>query len=182
MQKENQRVMLTKRMLKESMLQLLHRRNIRDISIRELCDEAGINRSTFYKYYGSQYDLLAEMEYELLDHIQNNISADMSVDDKGVQQLALLLTYLESNLDLARLLINNNIDPEFPQKLIELPRIQELLKERMSGQFKEKDYEYVSTFMIQGAYHMVRLWINKEVREPSTELASLLLSLVTAME
>ena len=54
-EKEDQRVMLTKRLLKDSLVSLLKEKTIFKITIRELCDTAGINRSTFYKYYDSQY-------------------------------------------------------------------------------------------------------------------------------
>ena len=55
--RENQRIMLSKRLIKESLTRLLASESIHKISVRMLCEEAGINRSTFYKYYGSQYDV-----------------------------------------------------------------------------------------------------------------------------
>ena len=72
-EKINQRVMLTKRLLKESLIKMLETENIYKISIRELCEQAGINRSTFYKYYGSQFDLLREMEEDMLHHVQQTL-------------------------------------------------------------------------------------------------------------
>ena len=48
--RENQRVMLTRRLIKESLTGLLAEESIHKISIRALCERAGINRSTFYKY------------------------------------------------------------------------------------------------------------------------------------
>ena len=48
---ENQRIKLTKRLLKESLLKLLTEKNIKKISVSELCQTAGINRSTFYNHY-----------------------------------------------------------------------------------------------------------------------------------
>ena len=63
-QRENQRVRLSKRLIKESLTRLLQTESIHKVSIRTLCEEAGVNRSTFYKYYGSQYDVLEELEAE----------------------------------------------------------------------------------------------------------------------
>ena len=53
MEKQNQRIMLTKQLIHAAFLRLLRSKGIREISIRELCDEAGINRTTFYNHYGS---------------------------------------------------------------------------------------------------------------------------------
>ena len=69
-ERENQRIVLTKRLIKESLIKMLATEGIYKISIRGLCEEAGINRSTFYKYYGSQYDVLSEMGSEMVRHVQ----------------------------------------------------------------------------------------------------------------
>lgn len=59
--KPNQRIALTKERIHGALTLLLKNQDIRKISIRELCDIAGINRTTFYNHYGSQYDVLAEI-------------------------------------------------------------------------------------------------------------------------
>ena len=46
MEKRNQRVVLTKQMIHTAFLRLLQNKSIRNISISELCDAAGINRTT----------------------------------------------------------------------------------------------------------------------------------------
>ena len=69
-EKVNQRVMLSKRLLKESLIRQLKEESIYKISVRELCEQAGINRTTFYKYYGSPFDLLKDIEDDLLRSVQ----------------------------------------------------------------------------------------------------------------
>lgn len=59
--KPNQRIALTKELIHRALISLLKKQDIHKISIRELCDIAGINRTTFYNHYGSQYDVLAEI-------------------------------------------------------------------------------------------------------------------------
>ena len=66
---ENQRVRLSKELLRRSLTELLFEKNIHKISVREICERAQINRTTFYKYYGSQYDLLTDMENQVLEEI-----------------------------------------------------------------------------------------------------------------
>ena len=51
--KDNQRVRLTKRLLRESLIKLLGKQTIYDITVSQLCEDAEINRSTFYKYYNN---------------------------------------------------------------------------------------------------------------------------------
>ena len=63
---ENQRIRLTKTLLKNALLALLEKKPIERIAVSEICAQAQVNRTTFYKYYGSQYDLLAEMKRIIL--------------------------------------------------------------------------------------------------------------------
>jgi len=172
---ENQRVMLTKRLIKESLVRLLAAGSIYKLSIRQLCQEAGINRSTFYKYYGSQYDVLAEMETELLDHVQYALAG---TSEEAARQIEIICTYLEANLQLVRLLMNNNADPDFPSKLFNLPLISRMLRGRLSGRYDEPDLGYVCTFVINGGYHLIREWISGDARKPAAEIAGLVLELV----
>lgn len=70
MEKGNQRVMLTKRLLKEGLLRLLQQKELGEINVSELCRESGINRATFYRHYNSPGDVLTEMGAELIGEIK----------------------------------------------------------------------------------------------------------------
>lgn len=171
-EKINQRVMLTKKLLKNSLTEILQTKSIYHVSIRELCERSGINRSTFYKYYGSQFDLLAEIEQDLLRDVELSLSKD---DIQNPKVLSDLLSYIENNIDLVRLLFNSNVDPEFPGKLFSMPKIQIMVKELLLSDVPSEEFEYSFSFLVFGAYQVVRMWINKETRESADYLASLIM-------
>lgn len=173
MEKINQRVMLTKRLLKESFAEMLAQKDIRKISIRELCEHAGINHCTFYKYYGSQYDLLQEMEDDLLQKIEQALT---SYTEHNMVQT--LLGYMQDNIKIARILINNNADPLLPEKLFALPMIQQKLTQRLQTLYADNEIEYVSHFIFHGAFRLFQIWINKDRRESPREMSDLLLQLL----
>ena len=175
MPKENQRIMLTKKLLKDSLIGLLKKENINHITIRELCDTAGINRSTFYKYYGSPYDLLMEMENDMLERIKLAMKETLQCEDKDdTSALTSACEFLEQNEEFGRLLLNNNIDPEFPKKLFQLPQIKQTIKEQLHNHYSEEVLDYVSTYIIDGSYNMIRKWLNNEKRVSAKEIATLL--------
>ena len=68
--KIDQRVRLTQHLLKNALVQLMQEQHISKISIRAICEFAGINRSTFYVHYTDQYDLLKKVEQEVLDNLE----------------------------------------------------------------------------------------------------------------
>ncbi|MGE4485809.1 MAG: TetR/AcrR family transcriptional regulator [Oscillospiraceae bacterium] len=172
--KVNQRVMLTKRLIKESLVHMLAVKSIYKISVRELCEDAGINRTTFYKYFGSQYDVLSEFEDEFLSHVQDAL-ADIS--DDPARQLDTICTYFDKNAELARLLMNNNVDPDFPGKLFNLPPIRKMLLEKLSGRYDQQEIEFVCTFVVNGGYRMIQEWISDEERKSPSMIAALILEL-----
>ena len=166
--------MLTKKLLKNSLIDMLQTQSIYRISIRDLCENAGINRSTFYKYYGSQFDLLSEMEQDLLVSVESVLISKVDYSKKAIEQI---LIYLENDIEFVRLLLNSNVDPEFPKKLFSLPPILRMLNELMSNIPKEES-EYCYRFLLFGAYEIVRTWLNKEDREKPEWMAAFLYRMI----
>lgn len=169
-QKEDQRIRITKKLLKESLLKMLQTENIHKISIRALCDASSINRSTFYKHYGSQYDVLKDMENDLLAQIEQymkNIAIDLN------DQLGMIgtLTFLQENLDLCKMLINSDVSPDFPQKLLHLPSVQQKVDEIIPDVENSDTILYAYECIVYGGYYMLKSWINNENRETPEEMA-----------
>ena len=63
--KNNSRSRETRERLKEALLRLLARRDILDVTVSRLCQEAGVNRSTFYSHYDRIGELMEELEQEI---------------------------------------------------------------------------------------------------------------------
>jgi len=99
----DRRVKYTHTVLKQSLLRLLREKPIEKISVKEICADADINRSTFYVYYGSPSelfnviiaDLRGEMENELDDfsNIKSCIKQICAVTYKYRDLMCLLLKY-----------------------------------------------------------------------------------------
>jgi AcrR family transcriptional regulator len=176
--KENQRVRLTKKLLRESLTWLLAQKSIHKISVREVCDHAQINRTTFYKYYGSQYDLLKDMENEVLAQIENDLSTGKMQAADDVRWLSKIITYINENLDLCKLLINNTVDSQFPERLLKLPGIERLLNEQLMEGYDSDEMDYVYQFVVNGGFSIIKSWINKDKRESPDIIAGILIHTV----
>jgi len=65
----------TRKAIKTSLIKLMSEKDISDITITEIAEEADINRKTFYAHYRDIYDILDEIENDLIEklfHILNN--------------------------------------------------------------------------------------------------------------
>lgn len=66
---EDLRVIKTIESIKSSFEDLICEKDYEKITVKELCDKARINKKTFYHYYPSLDDLLAELQFEYRRHI-----------------------------------------------------------------------------------------------------------------
>ena len=111
MDNENQRVKLTKRLLREALISLMEEKQIQQISVRELCEKAEINRSTFYKHYGAPENILQEIQQELITSI-----IDLAEDDGRPVGMRLYLEriceFLWSGRKLHRVLLSSQTGSE----------------------------------------------------------------------
>jgi len=170
--KENRRVRMTKKILQESLLELLKTQDIHEISIRALCEKADLNRSTFYKYYGSQYDLLQEMENELLERIEQDLS-NFTTASSCKECLTKLLSFANEHVEFSRLLFSANIDPNLPKKMLGLPSIYNAL-DLATQNTSAEETQYMQDFFFYGGYQIIKRWISKENRESPEKLAGIL--------
>ena len=169
--KEDRRVTMTKRMLKDAFIEMLKETDIYHISVRELCQRADVNRTTFYKYYANQFDLLDDMEKDLLNMIEKTIKEDKEKNGGTIEKL---LSFFEREREFIRLLINSNVDTEFPKKLFSLTIVEDSI-ETMTTDVPKTEAEYINRFVLFGLFEMLRCWINKEERESPKEMAKILL-------
>jgi len=112
MERENQRIAITKRLLKESMLKILEEKSIDNVSVTELCREAGINRATFYRHYEIPRDVLMDIQKDVYYKLRQQVPLPTTPED--IQQvIENICNFLEENIDMLRILIRNNTDTDF---------------------------------------------------------------------
>ncbi len=63
--RDNARSKLSRQRLRSALLALLETRELSQITVAQLCREAGLNRSTFYAHYENLWDVLEELEQEM---------------------------------------------------------------------------------------------------------------------
>lgn len=68
------RVEKTKQGIINAFIELRSRKEIERITIKELCERAQINKSTFYSHYHDIYDLTDRLETEIVSSILENLN------------------------------------------------------------------------------------------------------------
>ncbi len=171
---QNQRVRLTKQLLKNSLTALLNTKPIGKITIKEICESAGINRSTFYLYYTDQYALLEEIEKELIDHAQEHLQKiDSSIG--SLQYLIALLTYIQQHADLFGTLLCRQESLSFQTAFVDTAFLH--LRHSLAIHASDAVVGYVYNYLIMGCLSMIKQWIESGFDLSCEEMAELIFRL-----
>lgn len=174
MEKENQRITLTKKLLKDGLLRLAKKKSIEKISVLELCRESGINRATFYRHYESPRDVLVEMERELFAQIKERIRKPVSMPDVE-RYLVEVCLFLEDNARTLELLILNNSDTLFVSVLEELCNevIYEVANLNLFRNYDPESLEILALYYSGGSYFILRKWLLGELKKTPQQIAAM---------
>lgn len=66
--------------MQSSLVTLLENKEFADISIMDICQNAGVNRSTFYAHYDNTFDLLKEAHQAMVSNFFDECTFDNPVD------------------------------------------------------------------------------------------------------
>lgn len=179
-EKIDRRIRYTTLLLKDSLVKLLQKNQISRISVKMLCDEADINRSTFYAHYTDQYNLLQKVEQEVVKDLREYVNKhDLSEHSEvTTQALKQLLEYVAKNADLFKVLLSDNGDSNFQRDIMEIAQQKmisdihnyQAINTRMSG--------YLQCFVIAGALRLLQKWLEDGMVESSQEMAELISKLL----
>lgn len=178
---QNQRSRLTITLIQEALISLLEENNFDKISVSDICAESEINRTTFYRYFENQYQLLESMEKELIKELEAHQIDDYYFDlspekeEVALAKIADLFRCLEKKIRIYRVLITRT-HPNILQKSRHFRKPG--MKNALHNRFDEETADYLVRFTIAGGQAMMAMWIKKDRRESPEEMATLMLSMV----
>lgn len=168
----------TKMKIRDALLNLLETKEISRIFIKELCAEAGINRTTFYKYYGSQYDVLNEISNEFILNTSQIIMQNL---DQGVsirEALISALDYMLANIRFTNLLMSRGHGDLLSYTNVSLPSFVDYIIIGQNKTIPLNEQRAVSTYIIYGVLFMLRDWISNPERITAEEEVSIIMNTV----
>lgn len=177
---ENQRIRLTKTLLKDALVSLLVEKSIDKITVQALCAKAQINRTTFYKYYGSQYDLLEDIENDFFQALESYLLA--SGDEPERDALTKIMEFLASNQDNYRVMLESTVDQVFVERLFALSTVRRLLTHALEEKYPAGLMDYVYQFLCHGSFAIVRTWLAEGCQQPPAEMADLIYRIGSALQ
>ncbi len=172
--KEDRRIKKTKQLLKQGLTELMFEKDIKNITIKELVEKVDINRSTFYLHYSDIYELLTELENNLMKEI-NQVFEEYKSIDKLEESYAFILTLyktFDNNRDLCKAITSSQNNSAFilqMEESIELA-IRKKLDEILSDEYVIPESTYI--FYRCGCVGLLRSWIRNDIPKSPEEMAN----------
>ena len=173
---KNRSVRNTKRRLYESLMKLVGRKPLNQVTVKELTDDADVNRSTFYFHYQDVNSMVLEMEDRFLEDFSVALTA---LEQKSHDFIAILVKCLENHRDLCKLLLGSNGDMAFVEKMkaIVAEKCSKIWKDAVP-ELTDVEASAMDTFLIGGVMSTLQTWVLSETRVPAKEITEILNRLI----
>ncbi|MBP2242926.1 AcrR family transcriptional regulator [Cytobacillus eiseniae] len=154
---------------------LLKEKQISAITVKELCELADINRSTFYAHYKDHYDLLTQMEDELIEDMNMYLSScNFEKEKEALQMTEKLLEYLATKQDEYQTLLNKNSDSSLQGKVHAIAHHYIIEKWMAVNPIDKNLSEYISSYIISGGIQMMKMWLYNGMDRSPKEMAEMI--------
>lgn len=173
---KDHRVRVTQTLIRRAFTELLTKKPIQSISIKELCERAGINRGTFYAHYQDIYDLREKIEDEMYRDIQRNLSPLLGAEVHASQMeiTAGIFQWMKENSDMCAVVLGEYGDKEFLWKVLNLGQM--VCKESYLRLFEKTSPERIEWFYAyasSGCIGLLRKWLSENMETPAMEIAGM---------
>lgn len=186
MKKSESKYFHTAMRMDQAFLELLEKKDMEYITIKEICEVAGVNRSTFYLHYETIGDLLAEsiqyMNDRFLEHMKRGGEdfigkiRECPLDELYLvtpEYLVPYLMYIKQNKRLFRTALKNSgslgLDKTYSQMMrhIFIPILERF-------QIAEPDREYMMAFYVHGLMAIVLEWLKKDCTDSISHVSDVM--------
>jgi len=161
--KEDRRIRKSKRAIRQALVKMLSQKNLEDITITEISKEADVNRKTFYNYYETTYQVIEEIENDIVRSFEEvlsniNIKEDLK---QPIKIFETLTSIIQNDFEFYSDLIKS-------QKvggIILISKISDIFKQRVRAvlpvEMFEDDFtmELSINFIIAGMLEVYKVWL-----------------------
>lgn len=165
------RILRSQNKLKENFAELLKTKELKDITVLELCKKANINRTTFYKYYTDIDDLTLKIENTLIKELEEEIT---HINRNYLLSYTSSIVEKINNNDNAILkyLISKNGDHTFLRRILYKVYNESILEwKHLLKKANEQDLDNIFNFIIEGSIGIINNWVNNKCKEEPKSIA-----------
>ncbi|NFV13192.1 TetR/AcrR family transcriptional regulator [Clostridium sp. FAM 1755] len=176
--KGNRRILYTKKVIKESLIELLQHKKIHEVTVTDICKKANINRGTFYTHYKDVYDLLKSIEDELFNQILEYIEETPVEDYKNILLLK-ALELIDENKELCRILFSKQMENNIMDRIIYVANKAEIDKLISSSKVDDVFLDYFIKYSVGGVFSVIQTWLENDLNESPQEIVNIINDIIS---
>ena len=173
----DQRTRLSHSLIRQAFTELLKQKPIQRITVKELCQKAGVNRSTFYAHYVDIYDLLAKLEEDMANDFQQALTPLFGT---GMEEPSLLRVItgiyqcLKDNGDICTVTLGEYGDKAFAVRLLSMgwESCLAAYSNHLWGA-SPRQLEYFYAFVSNGHIGLLQKWLEEGMTTSVEEMAQM---------
>ncbi len=173
-----------------ALIKILERKDFEYITIKEICDIAGVNRSTFYLHYDNTVDLLEETTKYITDKFFAYFTVEPrdtvhQYDDCDIKDLMFIspeyiipyLTFIKENQTLFKTSMKHLISMGFGKVFNDL--FEKVFNPTLTRfGFPEKDRVFIIKFYLTGVTAIVMEWIKNDCSESVEDICRIIMECI----
>ncbi len=167
---QNRRVQMTKQMIKEAFIDLMENSPINKITVKEICRNADVNRSTFYAHYSDPYELFREIQEDII-----SLTPQVSLYNKEpiYSDLEEFFKFIDKNKRIYKILFENTTGAYFRNRILNkiFNREGESLSWISDEMNLSQNMDFKMLMYAFGGINMIERWISGEIYETPEDLA-----------
>lgn len=178
-------------MIRQSFIELLRTQGFDRISVKMILEKDHISRTSFYKYYEDKYDLMNQVQQDLLDsfgvQFQQFLNAHPNMEvihgiPADQEMYCSIFDFVNEHYDLLACLFGPNGDGLFFDRVMEyIKQLKPLMMEFVdhADRFNDLQWDNINSFLAYGYLGVITKWLNQgEERMPAEEMATMLSDIV----
>lgn len=187
---DDRRAVRTRRMIRSALSELIEEKGYNNISITDLTARADINRGTFYLHYTDKYDLLEQVENEVIQELYEEVKSAGNLDlnslefinnmDSGdipMPFMVKIFEYLKENSKFVKAILGPKGDPKFHIKIKKLIE-SNLFEENPVSIYKKEamlvPHEYFISYVLSAHLGVIQQWLNSDMDKSPEEMTLIL--------
>jgi len=180
-EQKDRRIIRSKKLIKSAFIELINEKGFETLTVRDITNKADINRGTFYLHYEDKYDLLEQLENEIIDEMNRLVKeinpkeiADFRMQDEPLPFIVKILEYIGSN-SLMKFLLGSKGHSSFQMKVKELMKTNVLLKR--GGEKMAIPIDYLMAYISSAHLGVIQHWLDGGQKEAPKDIAKILLEM-----
>ena len=190
MKKSESKYHNTALLMNQALIELLNKKDLEFITVKEICEKAGVNRSTFYLHYETINDLIEEcienINKQFVDYFNNNTKEFINKINKcPIQELILItpeyltpyLTFIKKNKIIHQVAVKHSLVMNSYEKFMSLNKY---IFKPIFNKFgiDDKTENYMISYYLCGVTAIINEWLKNDCNDDIKYIENIIIKCV----